>query len=403
MAKKLIDQDEAARMLGVSVDELNSMRDRKLIYPKRDSGEWKYTQEEIDRVIADRDSGKSDAWGDKISLGDMSLDIDDPDAIDLSGAEGPPAESSTVIGKNREMGGPPPIPLGGSDVQLVSEPTSSSDVRLVSESGLKPGSSKKTGGSGLLDDLGGESTGSKIGSSGSLKLADEELNLAGSGAKKSGSDTRKGASDLHIASDEELVLDPAAGSDITIGGGDSGISLVDPADSGLSLEQPLELESSGAESLDLGEEDIISLEDDVAGDEATQLKSEDDFLLTPLEEPADEADSGSQVIALDSEEEFGAGFTPAPGMLEEDLGAGAPLVAGLGTTAALAGGAALAPAGYVVEPPYSVWNVLALIACFIFLFIGGMFTYDLMRHMWSWDQPYALNSGMMDSLVGLFE
>ena len=83
MAKKLIDQEEAARMLGVSVDELNSMRDRKMIYPKRDAGEWKFTQEEIDRVLSDRAAGKSDAWGDSLSLDDMSLELD-PDAIDLS-------------------------------------------------------------------------------------------------------------------------------------------------------------------------------------------------------------------------------------------------------------------------------------------------------------------------------
>ncbi len=263
------------------------------------------------------------------------------------------------------------------------------------------GSSKNTGSSsGLLDDIGRDPSGSDMPSSGSLRLADDELKLAESGVKKSGSDTRKGASDLHIESDEELVLDPAAGSDITIGGGDSGISLVDPADSGLSLEQPLELEGSAVESLDLGEDDIVSLED-VGGDDETQLKSEDDFLLTPLEEPADEADSGSQVIALDSEEEFGSGLTPAPGMLEEDLGAGAPLVSGgIGTSPALAG-AAMASAGYVMEPPYSAWNVVALVACFLFLFVGGMFAYDLMRHMWSWDQPYALNSSMMDSLVNL--
>ena len=305
-------------------------------------------------------------------------------------AEGPPAESSTVIGKNKETSSPPPMPPAGtSDVQLVTAMGAGSDVRLVSESGLKSGSSKKTGSSsGLLDDIGRDSSGSDMPSSGSLRLADDELRLADSGVKKAGSDTRKGASDLHIASDEELVLDPAAGSDITIGGGDSGISLVDPADSGLSLEQPLELEGSAVESFDLGEEDIVSLED-VAGEDETQLKSDDDFLLTPLEEPADEADSGSQVIALDSEEEFGcrpharaghAGRRPRHG-----CGVGERQYRYVPRVGRRRDGAT----GYVIEPPYSAWNVVALVACCLFLFVGGMFTYDLMRHMWSWDQPYA--------------
>ena len=48
--------------------------------------------------------------------------------------------------------------------------------------------------------------------------------------------------------DDDLVLGGSGtGSDITIGG-DSGISLVDPADSGLSLEEPLNLAAAAAKS-----------------------------------------------------------------------------------------------------------------------------------------------------------
>jgi hypothetical protein len=219
--------------------------------------------------------------------------------------------------------------------------------------------------------------------------------------KTSGSDTRKGDSALQLAAEEEdeLVLEAKPDSDITVGGGDSGISLVDPHDSGLSLEQPLELEASAAESFDLGEEDIISLDEDVS-DESVELKSDDDFLLTPIEDAADESDSGSQVIALDSEEEFSGGFGSSPALLEEDLSAAAPLVApGLAPAAALAAGAAMPSAGYVAEPPYSFANIATLAAVFVFMFMGGMFMYDLIRHMWSWDTPYALNNAMMDSLA----
>ncbi len=53
------------------------------------------------------------------------------------------------------------------------------------------------------------------------------------------------------------------GSDITIGG-DSGISLVDPADSGLSLEAPLNLAGAGEESLELGEDDLLASADSEA-------------------------------------------------------------------------------------------------------------------------------------------
>ncbi len=84
---------------------------------------------------------------------------------------------------------------------------------------------------------------------------------------------------------------------------DSGISLVDPSDSGLSLERgDLQLGKSKVESLDLGGDDLIALDDDQDLSETpTQLKADDDFLLTPAEEGPVEESSGSQVIALDSE------------------------------------------------------------------------------------------------------
>ena len=100
--------------------------------------------------------------------------------------------------------------------------------------------------------------------------------------------------------DDELVLGSGAGSDVTAGVGDSGISLGNPSDSGLSLEEPLELSSgSGVESLELGEDEMLDLDDSMAGG----VDADDDFMLTPVEDGLDEeSDSGSQVIALDSED-----------------------------------------------------------------------------------------------------
>src|SRR6185312_15608951 len=124
------------------------------------------------------------------------------------------------------------------------------------------------------------------------------------------------------------------GSDVTLDAGSSGISLVDPKDSGLSLEEePLALGGSSkkVKSLDMGgDDDMILLEEQGDSEAATQLKADDDFLLTPLDDAGvDESDSGSQVIALDSEVEFdesaatmlGGAQMGAVGMLEEDTGA----------------------------------------------------------------------------------
>ena len=124
--------------------------------------------------------------------------------------------------------------------------------------------------------------------------------------------------------DDDMVLGGSgSGSDITIGG-DSGISLVDPADSGLSLEEPLNL-GAGEESLELGEDDMLTFSADTFS--SPSIKTDDDFQLTPMpESEGDDSESGSQVIALDTEGEGDEGVTmigsggSMAAMLDEDLG-----------------------------------------------------------------------------------
>ncbi len=155
-------------------------------------------------------------------------------------------------------------------------------------------------------------------------------------------------------SDDDFVLG-GPGSDITISPGDSGISLVDPADSGLSLDAPIELRSDAGEAtFEMSEsgEDLSGVTE-FDSDEVMELKTSDEFLLTPMAPEGEEAseDSGSQVIAIDSGSSFeGADsgmFSSAEGgmstMLEEDVGgAGQTLAEG-----GLGGGASpsFAPAG----------------------------------------------------------
>jgi hypothetical protein len=186
------------------------------------------------------------------------------------------------------------------------------------------------------------------------------------------------------------------GSDIS----DSGISLASAADSGLSLEQPLELGSEEAPV-------------DEGSGTAGELMADDEFLLTPAVEMGEEEsdESGSQVIALDTEGDFddsaatmlgeGAGTV---GMLEEDpLGAAPALdpMAGAAVMAAPTMGA-MHPV-IAREAPYSILNVMSLAACAFFLLLTGMFMFDLMRNMWSWQGPYTFNSSIMDSIIRLFE
>jgi len=409
MAKKYIDQDEAAKMLGVSVEELSTMREQRKVHGMRDGGMWKFKPEDVERAKQEMD--------DSAGSSGASLDLDDDlDSILLSESSlGGPASgtSATVIGKNT---GPA---QSDSDLKLASdsdigiEPPDS-DVKLAPNeaSGIE-----LAGSSDLQLAESGRSRGSDSGKSASDELDleeeddDDDLTLADSVLGTSSSV----GSQLQLAEEDRgSVLGSKPDSDVTIGGGDSGISLVDPADSGLSLdEEPADLVGSAVKMLDLGEGDVISLEEETDRDAATQLKSEEDFLLTPLDDAGvDESDSGSQVIALDADDDFASAgnmFGSSPGvgssgaMLEEESSPEMEVEAGFGAAPGAVPAGAMMMAPTVPEAPYSMWNVLALVCCALFLMLAGMMMYDLVRHMWSWDQPYAVNSTIMDGILGLVE
>src|SRR5690606_32743315 len=75
-------------------------------------------------------------------------------------------------------------------------------------------------------------------------------------------------------------------------------------------------------SMALGEDDMIELDEDADPEAATQLKADDDFLLTPVDDDSDDdSSSGSQVIALDTEQFDDTANTmlaAGPAVLEED-------------------------------------------------------------------------------------
>ena len=454
MAKKLIDQEEVAKMLGVSIEEINKMRDRKQLFPYRDGDAWKFKLEDIERFKQELAEGAGDSWA---KGGEFEpLITPEPDSILLSEKElGPSTDStsSTIIGKGSPHGPPtegdiklaiPPADVDTSqnDVTLTADASGiGSDVKLVlsgseikkKSDAAKPDSHK---GASALDDLKLEPTGSGVSGSapsdsdalaavapgsspsakasgsgsGSFKLADDEIRLAeptgtGSSSKKRATDSKKaGESDFSRSLElDDDVLSVKPDSDITRGAADSGLHLTDPKDSGISLEEPLVLGGgSNKELLELGEADVISLEENADMEGATQLKPDEDFLLTPVQETAaDESDSGSQVIALDADEEMSSGaFTPAASgmvaMLEEDTGAEGAL--GVTSTGALAAGPTLIAAPQAAEAPYSGWNVVGLVCCALLLLMTGMMVFDLSRNMFQWSGVGGANKSIFESI-----
>jgi hypothetical protein len=432
-------------MLGVTVDQLGEMRDRREVYPIRDGGAWKYKREDIERLANERAGGGLDDFSELIPTEETQ------ESILLSERELGQSEgaSSTVIGKLGSTSdpesdlqlssgsSPSQVSLGGSDV--VPKPGSKkggtpSDVRLASPSDVaKSGSglsnkfdeldsldldlpSAGDSGINLVTPGGGSSKktrGSDVGLSEEiLVLGDDGSGISGI---RGGSSKKMGDSGIKLGDDDDFVLGGSGkGSDVGLSAGDSGIQLINPVDSGLSLEEaPPDFGSgtSGIESLELSDDDIL-LDDVSAGESATQLKSDDDFLLTPLSDhTVDESDSGSQVIALDSEivdfDESASTMLgsrePVMTHMEEDLGGyggGLQVDGGFGGPAA-AGGLVAAPP-QVIEAPFTAGTIAALALCAVLLLVSGMMTYDLMRNMWSWDGTYNVNSALMDWLSGLF-
>jgi hypothetical protein len=266
-----------------------------------------------------------------------------------------------------------------------------------------------------------------------LSLQDVELSGADEGTdpvpeevasgKKNAKPDTGPTSDLELATgdDDDFVLAEAGGSDITLDSGDSGINLISPSDSGLALDDiPLEMGGSAIlESLNLssdpGESEISLVGSDInekqppAKGKAKQpaaLQTDDDFRLTPLGDADDEGDSSSQVIALD--ESLGDVEAPAAGILGEDAFAEMPEGEGVGFEEEYPTGddAGLEMAGYAPvaarESEYTMLNILALGSCVVLLLFGTVVMMDMIRNIWAWDESFALNDSLLDSILGMF-
>jgi hypothetical protein len=459
MASKLLPLNDAAALLGVTPDELTTMRLEQQIYGYRDGSSWKFKVDDLERLKEERAASKSspltgdDDYGLPVDTAESSSD-DDSLPVDISvsgeddeivllsevelGASGE-STSSTIIGQGKAaqlplagdsdlklgdsaISGPPgsdvklaggsdanvlgsgsELPLGLSESATVVKSTASSDLGLQDEVKLVGGGSgsgsglEKMGESGLS--LGSDSVLSLASDSGLSLADDEDLGLASEPASKSG-----GGSAVNLSEDEDVLGGgTGSGSDITHRPSDSGILLIDPSDSGLSLDKPFDLGAGSDPSMQTS--DYVADTGDLG-----ELKADDDFLLTPLEEASeDESDSGSQVIMLETEGEFDdatatllASQVPGLGasMLEEEspLGGLGDAPAGTGRAAAGApGGAPMMMVPAKAETPFSALQVLGLAACTIAVAMSGIMLHDVVRNMWSWDSSYGVNSALMNT------
>lgn len=380
MAANLIPLDDAAKMLGMSAEQLTEVRNQNEIFGYRDGSSWKFKMEELQRY-------SEEVGIDLVQLGG-GADLSDSSSVD--------EELEDIL----------------SDSNLVLDLSEDSeDLDLASESGLdlSAGGSDVLSGSDVEPGESTSDTGKMVdGGDDDLLLAEDDLFDDGDLSLTDDSGDISMDSDSSLE-DSDSVLDDSS-SEIGLAASDSGINL-SPTDSGLSLEEePLELGGSDIDSLELPEDDeMISLEAD-DNELATQLKADDDFMLTPVEDAVEDESSGSQVIALEDSEIYeddssqtlltgASGDSIAPTLVAEDANIFGAGLEGAGDHAEpVAVPVGIAPTA-TPEAPYSIFNVLALMLVLGLLTICMMLSFDVARNMWNFSEPYAINNTLMDSVI----
>ncbi|MFM7107758.1 MAG: helix-turn-helix domain-containing protein [Planctomycetaceae bacterium] len=351
MAGKFVSIEDAARLLGIGIDEVKRLVERKKLFPLRDG---KFKVEEIERVRA--------------SLGDESsqsgaLSLDD---LDLPGAGGD--ELSFDIHATGGEGGSAPADAGSQTI-----------VR-----GGQAGGGDALSGLALDDD---DDTATD---SGDLVL---EANPGASSPSLARPPAPSGSVVGSAAVGDPLTLDmsnismgsggmpasPASGSGRMSGAG-SGFSA--PADSGLSLEEP-ELQVSG---IDLETGAAAASGVDIAGGSLHG----DEFNLG---EGAGDEDSASVVIPTDDSGElsFFANVTDdsASVALDSSVDLSASSMADL---------LPIDASEAAIEMQFSGWQIAGLTCCALVLLTGGIVMYDLLNEI---HKPQgAPLSGLLLNAVG---
>ena len=431
MSAQFITLEEAAKKLGVHTDELVEMRSRGDIFGYRDGASWKFKPEEIERVASELLGGAmdEDPAGSSILISEQDL-----------GSTG--SKHGSTIGSDINLGSDSTD--ADSDVELVADPGSGSDVRLVAgKSSDEPRLAvsdddddelsldsdeddllaSTSGVSGLGSDIkfgtsaesaiklgSGTGAGSDIPLTGSdafdldlgLEGSDVLSGLSGKGSAiiKGDSDPSLDAMDLDLSDDnDDLVL--GGGSDLALGN-DSGINLMSPADSGISLEdEPLDLAASGISGLDLASEGSDAASGVGSGlGSSVNFQQDEEFQLSASGSIEADEDSGSQVIELEDSSEFGDAAVALPAADGFDAfgsadGDGIDMGGALGATAA---------AGPVVsmgapEVPYSLVQVMCLLGILLLMCMSGIMVTDVVRNMWAWNDTSALTSGFTEAVL----
>jgi len=383
MAGKFLTLEEAARQLGVTVEQVNQFVDRKKLFPMRDGATIKFKVDDVERLIQDladeipstdeldidlEPAAPAPAAGslsgldaDEIMLGDA---IDAGDSLFADGGDAAAASNTIVRG-------------GGGSVAVGD----ASGLSLPSASGASAADILFDDGTAGNDDLALESVlgassigasspslAAKSGITGGPGQIDETLAIDLGDAGAAG-----GSGSLAIGSDAGLAGSPEATG--------AGLALSGALDSGLSLEDG-NIEMSG---IDLGGDGAA------IADGGTVLGG-DDFELGGA---GGDDDSASVVIAESEsgESSFFGQAMAGEGSAFGDESAGLP--------SSIASEAMAMPGDYSPEMGFSGLQLAGLICCSLLLLFGGFIAYDLVRTIGS-PESTSLANPLLDAMASTF-
>lgn len=418
----LIPLEDAARMLGVSVDKLSEMRSNSEIFGYKDGASWKFKMQELERVadefglslkpgdaVGDAAAAAADAVesneddfdlalaGDKEDS-ELSFDMSDSADIILDDDESSAEISLSAEDDDLELAGDDDFSIADDDDSAIDLDTpvaakepeelsfGSSDIQLAEGSGEN-----------LLDDeepsRGDPSTGKLLGDDeDELVLSEDDLFKDELKIEESHEDSLDLSSDFESSDEDDIIIesDSSAESDALEVSEDSDISLDD----------------SGLVELADDSDDMILLDEPAAFEDATQL-GDDDFNLTPVEE-AVEIEDGSQVIALDDAELYDEAsatllspsdeLEAAPMLTDDAMGVDD---FGAFDTGAMDPGMIPGTTGALPESPYTSWQIASLALVAALLGLGGIIAYDLARNLWL-PEDQIITGGLLPSIVSLF-
>jgi len=359
MAGRFLSLEEAARHLGIPVDEVNRLVDRKKLFPLRDG---KFKLEEIDRVAQDigADAG---AAADELTL---DIDLSSP-----SLAGGPPAGTAPDVGDSLALGDEPESIFGG-------DATPSRTI-------LRGGPADAGGGSASLDglDVGGDDLALE-----SIAGASSPSGIGATPAPAVGEGSGTRLLDLGDAAalGDSLALGSGVGlSGIGTSGADGpGPALSGVADSGLSLED-VDLAASGIGGGSVVGSGIGGSAASVAG----MSLGGDEFNLG-----VGTSDEESASVVIATEETNDSSFF---GAAAGDDSASVSFEESSGSAVDVADGMQLVPAG----PQFRVPQIVGLVFCTMLLLTAVIVMVDLVYKIHEpWGQPFA--SPLLQGLAGLF-